>query len=233
VSELETLVSLQAVDADLDARRTRLTEIKTALADTAEVREARRAFEAARTRLHDDEAKQRQLEWEVDDRSSKIKELETKLYSGKIGNPKELAGLQTEIQHLRADLGAVEERAIEAINATDEARAETARLEAELARAETKAADDKSHLREEQVVLDKAVAELQPKRDAIAAGIGRLAMAKYEELRRIRAGQAVARIERNMCMGCRTTLPTAHVQSARQGNLAYCSACGRILYFVR
>lgn len=233
MAELDTLVSLQAVDADLEARRNRLAEVKAALADTADVREARRSFETARQKLHELEARQRQLEWDVDDRGGKIKELETRLYSGKIGNPKELASLQTEIAHMRTDLGAVEERALEAIVAADEQRAEAARLESVLAVTEKRSADEKVHLREEQVTLEKAIAELQPKRDGIAAEVSRPVMAKYDELRRTRAGQAVARIERNTCMGCRTTLPTARVQSARQGEVAYCSACGRILHFIR
>ena len=55
-------------------------------------------------------------------------------------------------------------------------------------------------------------------------------LARYDELRRIRRGVAVARIDRNMCLGCRTTLSTSEVQKARQGQVAYCSSCGRILY---
>lgn len=233
MAELETLAALQALDTDLDGRRARLAEVKTALADSSEVVAARRAFDAARQKLHDDEARQRQLEWDVEERTGKIKELEGRLYSGKIGNPKELASLQTEIQHMRVDLGAAEERALEAISTTDEQRAATAARERELAAAQAKAADDKSHLRDEQTALDAAIKALEAKRGPLASGLAATTAAKYEELRRTRHGQAVARIERNTCLGCRTTLATSQVQSARQGNLAFCSACGRILYYPR
>lgn len=233
MAELETLAQLQAVDTELDTRRARLAEIKSALADTSDVGAARRTFDAARARLQEDEARQRQLEWDVDDRSGKIKELEGRLYSGKIGNPKELSSLQTEIAHMRTDLGAAEERTLEAISAADDQRATAAAAEAELARVQASSTERRAQLREEQTAADAAVKALESKRAPLASAVAAPTLAKYEELRRTRHGLAVARIERNNCLGCRTTLATSQVQSARQGNLAYCSSCGRILYFPR
>jgi predicted nucleic acid-binding Zn-ribbon protein len=233
MAELESLAQLQALDTDLDKRRARLAEVKTALADSTAVAAARRAFDAARQKLHDDEARQRQLEWDVEERTNKIKELEGRLYSGKIGNPKELSSLQTEIQHMRVDLGVAEEKALDAISTTDEQRATTATRERDLAAAEASGADAQTHLRDEQTALDAAIKTLEAKRTPLTAGLAAPTLTKYEELRRTRHGLAVARIERNNCLGCRTTLATSQVQSARQGNIAFCSSCGRILYFAR
>lgn len=233
MAELDTLAALQSLDADVDVRRARLAEVKAALADSSEVAQARRAFEAARAKLRDDEARQRQLEWDVEERSGKIKELERRLYSGKIGNPKELTSLQTEIEHLRRDMSAIEERCLEAIAATDDQRLAVAALESGLSAVERRGAEEKMRLGEEQSKVEALLTDLQSRRTSLSSAVSSANLARYEELRRTRKGLAVARIERNTCLGCRTSLPTSQVQSARQGQVAFCSSCGRILYFAR
>lgn len=233
MAEIETLLALQTADSEVDARRTRLDEIRALLGVSAELNAARAAVEAADRELRADEAAQRQLEWQVDDLSGKIKELDGRLYSGRIGNPKELSSLQTEIQHMRADLGALEERALEAIDATDRQRAEVERLRRELADMEARWRDEQAALRNEQAQLTQAVAELLDRRATIAQEVSPATLARYEELRKSRRGLAVARVDRNTCLGCRTTVPTAQVQTARHGDLAFCSSCGRILYVAR
>ena len=55
----------------------------------------------------------------------------------------------------------------------------------------------------------------------------------YETLLKSRGGQAVARVERAACQGCRITLPTMDVQRAKNADeLVHCNSCGRILYVV-
>jgi predicted nucleic acid-binding Zn-ribbon protein len=233
VAELEALLALQTADSDLDAKRARLDEIKASLGASAGLSAARAAVEAADRELKAHEATQRQLEWQVDDLSDKIRELDARLYSGRIGNPKELASLQTEIQHMRADLGALEERALEAIDATDQQRAEVERLRRELAEVEARWRDEQAAMKNEQAELIAAVAQILDRRATIAREVGAATLAKYEELRKSRRGLAVARVDRNTCLGCRTTLPTSQVQTARHGDLAFCSSCGRILYVAR
>src|SRR5579884_1710784 len=156
VAELEALLALQTADSDLDAKRARLDEIKASLGASAGLSAARAAVEAADRELKAHEATQRQLEWQVDDLSDKIRELDARLYSGRIGNPKELASLQTEIQHMRADLGALEERALEAIDATDRQRAEVERLRRERADVEARWRDDQTAMKNEQTEMSAA-----------------------------------------------------------------------------
>ncbi len=142
-----------------------------------------------------------------------------------------LLALQT--RHMRADLGALEERALEAIDATDRQRAEVERLRRELADMEARWRDEQAALRNEQAQLTQAVAELLDRRATIAQEVSPATLARYDELRKSRRGLAVARVDRNTCLGCRTTVATAQVQTARHGDLAFCSSCGRILYVAR
>jgi hypothetical protein len=230
MAELETLVQLQAIDTELDQATTRIEQIRQSLGPTAEVLGARQALTATQARLQTVEARQRQLEWDVDDRSSKIKELDQKLYSGTIRNPKELSGLQTEVQHLREALNTVEEEALGVIEEADALRSEAENRQKALEAIEAAWRDSVARLRQEGTALTATLAPLRQRRTATAATVSAETLGRYDEVRRLRRGQAVARIDRNMCLGCRTAVPTSHVQSARQGKLTTCPSCGRFLY---
>ena len=55
-------------------------------------------------------------------------------------------------------------------------------------------------------------------------------LAKYEQLRRTKAGTAIAQVRQNVCMGCHVTLSPANLQRARNSaDLVPCDNCGRIL----
>lgn len=230
MSELDTLAHLQDLDSQIDERRHRVDAIRASLGTSEELKSARAAFDQAKTSLQSLEKRQRDLEWDVSDRSAKIAELEKKLYSGTIRNPKELSGLQTEIEHMKAALSAVEDRALEAMTRVDDVRASAAARERELGELQARWSAEQQALKQEGQALTAALAGLRTQRESTAAGVGKPILARYEELRRNRRGLAVARVDRNICLGCRTSVPTAQVQSTRQGQLVFCSSCGRILY---
>ena len=54
---------------------------------------------------------------------------------------------------------------------------------------------------------------------------------RYETLRQAKGGRAVAKVERDLCQGCRMSLPTQLRQRVRSGRQAVnCSSCGRMLF---
>ena len=56
---------------------------------------------------------QHSTEWEIDDITSKINTAEGQLYGGRITNPKELSGLQQEINVLKSHRDPMETKALE------------------------------------------------------------------------------------------------------------------------
>jgi hypothetical protein len=73
--------------------------------------------------------------------------------------------------------------------------------------------------------------DLTAQRDQIAAVVDRSELLKYENLRRSKAGRAVAKVERGLCQACRMSLPTQHLQRVRAGRqTVLCSSCGRMLF---
>ena len=229
MAEIDALVRLQQVDSQIDERQHRIETIRAALRGNAELNAAQAAHDEAKRRLAAVEKRGRDLEWDVSDRSTRIADLERKLYGGTIKNPKELSGLQTEIEHLKETLAGVEEKALAVMAEVDEARAAAAARERALADIQARWKAEERALKTVGQGLVAALQELKTRRPQLAAALPPATLTRYEDVRKRQHGLAVARVDRNICLGCRTTVPTAHVQMARQGQLAHCPSCGRFL----
>jgi predicted nucleic acid-binding Zn-ribbon protein len=175
-------------------------------------------------------AEQTDVDLQASDVRAKIAPAEEKLYSGVIKNPKELADLQQDIEQLKRQLAAAEDREIEAMTAV-----ELADQELRAARSQVEALDaawraEQADLAASVERLSAEVAGYEAERDAVAAGIDASVLKVYEHVRRAHQGRGAARLDRNLCLGCRISLPTSTVNKARAGSaLVQCPNCERIL----
>ena len=229
MTDLDNLIQLQASDTALDVKIKRRDEARAGIGVTVVLREARRHVDALLAQLHDLDTKQRALESDSEDRGLKIKELETKLYSGTVKNVKELSALQSEITHMKEFLSDIDGKGLEAMESADELRHSLESARARLADIESEWKANQSALKSEFASLTTTIESERAARLLIAETIQAPLLVEYEDIRKRRGGLAVARIERNTCMGCRTMLATMEVQAARQRKIAHCSSCGRIL----
>lgn len=229
MADLDALVRLQQLDSQIDEKQHRIEALRAALRGNPRLSAARAAHDEAKGRLVLLEKRGRDLEWDAGDRSNRIAELDKKLYDGSVKNPKELAGLQTEIEHLREALAGVEEKALAAMSEVESARAEAAGREAAADEIATSWRAEERALKTEGQAAVAAVQDLKTKRPRLAEAVSAASLARYEEIRKRLNGLAVARLDRNICLGCRTTVPTAQAQGARQGQLVHCPSCGRFL----
>ncbi len=172
---------------------------------------------------------QRSLELEIDGISSKIKKFEEELYSGRTSNPKELSGLQQEIDNLKSGRSGLEDRELELMEAAEISQRSVAGFESRLKVLNTAWSDELNQLNEEKKETEKKIAARQSDRDALASAFEKDILAMYEELKR-QKGTAVAEVERGICRGCRIQLPVNELQQVRSGSLTRCGSCGRILF---
>ncbi|MDP9236835.1 MAG: C4-type zinc ribbon domain-containing protein [Chloroflexota bacterium] len=230
MTELADLWRLQETDIALDSRRASLEDAHARISDSEELIAARARYDGLLTAQRQAESAQRSIETEAADLRAKITPQETKLYSGAIKSPKELGDLQADIDQLKRHLSAVEDRDLEAL-----AAAEAAGNEARTAGAEHEAID--AAWREEQAELAARVERLtseiavyDEQRRERAAYIDANLLKTYDRLRVAHAGRAMAKLDRNLCTGCRISLPTNLVNKARAGSaLVQCPNCERIL----
>ncbi len=225
------LYALQETDAALDQARAAVEAAEERIADTSDLDQAREELTERETAWRTADVNQRSIELELESLRGKIEPVEAKLYGGTVRNPKELADMQQDLDMLKRQRSAVEDRALEAMAVTEET-AEALR-EARIARQETESsrADENERLAADRERLLQEITALEARRERQAGMIEPRTMRLYEALRTTRQGRAVVRVERGLCQGCRISLPSNVLSRARSGSaLVQCTSCERILY---
>ncbi|MBA7645708.1 hypothetical protein ES703_53466 [subsurface metagenome] len=214
---------------ELDSTEQALKQIASQLGESEEVVRTRDRLESERQRLEELKRQQHPLEWEIDDIGTKLTAIEEKLYSGTIGNPKELANLQHEVKILKASRDQLEDKTLAIMEQVELATASVASKSSELKALEAEWRNQQQQLSTEMEQLKTILSELNHKRQLLLAKIDSQAVEFYSELKK-QKGTAVAKVEQGICCGCRISLPTTELQRARGGSLTQCSSCGRILF---
>jgi predicted nucleic acid-binding Zn-ribbon protein len=224
------LFALQEVDLALDRARARLQEIEEGIQETEELIEARQLRDEKAEVVAGFRARQRELEWEVDEVRAKASEMEAKLYGGTVRNPKELSDLDADVRALKGQASRREDVLLSLMEEVEAAEAELGSVEADCSRIEAEWEANRESMLREKADIEPEVERLEAQRAAQIAGIDRATIGLYQMLRERRGGHAVARVERGMCQGCRITLPMSVLQKTRTGaGLVQCVSCERIL----
>jgi hypothetical protein len=227
----QRVLDLQAIDQRIGQLTRQLQQIDSALGDQLKVRAGEHAIRQAEQALLASQRDQREAEMELAAVEARIKEHEQRLYSGR-GSPRELQALQLDIAHDQERRGQIEEQALVAMDASEKAQVEVARVKAAVQRVLGEVSADHAKLAADREQVRSQLQAGQEQRAALAAKLDAGSLALYERLRqRMPDGIAAAEVVQNRCEGCRTTLPSAEVQRARRSEaLTQCSACGRIIH---
>jgi hypothetical protein len=231
MSQTQPLYELQQVDLEIQGVSGRLKEIAATLGENAELKRARKMATDAQAVLAKCRAEMHDLDLEVSSLSEKIETNESRLYSGRVTNPKELANLEEELASLKRWREKREEDLLEAMLATEEAEATLSDAQAILTQVSETWGAEQGDLADEQATLQARLEELGDRRQSLIAVVGPEDVATYERLRQRKAGRAVAAVKDGVCEGCRMNPPSSQVQHARSGSeLVFCNNCGRILH---
>jgi len=228
----EELYRLQQLDSERDAGQRRLMEIETALKDDRALREARQGVKEAKKRVQRWQAKQRDLELEIESLASKTSRSEKRLYGGKVTNPKELSDLQAEIASLKRRRQKLEDTLLEAMINREEAEAARDEAESRLEKVESSRSTKVADLKAEREALQDRLVEIEERRATVVPHLDTRTLTTYERVREQKGGQAVAQIRHDACSACGVTVPPSAEWKLRQGELIHCDTCGRILVAV-
>ena len=229
--KVDVLLELQKVDTALDQARTRVSQIAQQWGRREELDAATVRRDEAQATLRRWHAEQHDLELEIDKLRTKLKADSDKLYSGRVGNPRELQDLSHEVEQDTRQVSSREDRLLEVFDEVE--GAQTAARAAEDTHNTVEAAWQKRHAEFARAkrALDAEIARLSAQRDSIVPQADAASLRLYESLRRSRGGLAVVPVQQRSCMGCRIALPTSEEQRARTSDqLVTCGSCGRILY---
>jgi hypothetical protein len=226
----QVLYRLQLLDSELAEHLSKLREVENQVGVTPELLAARRTREQAEANLSSSQARLRELEMDLEVVNGRISATEQRLYGGQLTNPKELASLQQDLQHSKRSRDQIEDQVLLAMERVE--KGEKARSSAEIKLQATEGAWQQQQTRLAQQIEREqaAIAELRQARQELRAPLDAGHVALYEDLLRKKGGRAVARLNGNMCEGCRVTLPSSQAQQVRRAQeLVTCPNCGRIL----
>ncbi|MFA5451327.1 MAG: C4-type zinc ribbon domain-containing protein [Dehalococcoidales bacterium] len=229
MSMIIKLLGLQELEIEITGLEKALTDARGKLGESPALQKAKADAAAAETSYRQLSDRQKELEWQSEDIDTKLKNVNEKLYSGRVSNPKELTSLQLEAGLLSEKAAGLDEKALDVMEKTEAADQEFSQAAARLTQAESAWHVEQQGLKQEIDNMQQKIAILEEKRAKSADEISPEALQLYQRVK-MQKGVAVARVAHGTCEGCRISLSTAQLQRARSGSLERCANCGRILY---
>ena len=223
------LAQLQLADTELDSLRKQIGEIEKLLADHSAEELAVAGAKQAEDAAAGCRGRQRDRELELSTLETRIRDLDRRLYSGRIQNTKELESLSNESLMFKEQKRKLEETVLTLMDETEKAEgtAETVRKAAEAQRLERFRAEAgwQSQLNELRAEAEILGARAQ----ALRAEVLPDHLETYDRMRR-RGGLVVVRVRGQSCGACGVQLAARVLEQARDDSLMpTCDNCGRVL----
>ena len=226
----KNLYALQELDLELERQRTALSSMECRIGDRSALDEIARSLENERADVTQLQLQQKSQDLEAESLRTRLQGVESKLYGGSITSPKEMEGLQNEVDYLKAQLQEADGSLLATMVDLEETQNRLTELEESQGPAETDWEQEQYALIADSDRLRERIKELEERREDLTSAVTSRDLATYEKLRTSKTGEAVVKVERGLCRGCRMSLPTHQLQKVRMGREAVrCGSCGRIL----
>ncbi len=228
--KLKALEELQQIDletnevkAELDALPARRVQAEAA------VTTARKAWEDEKARLEGNEKERRQLESLLGMERDKVKKWEGRL--GEIKTPREYAALSREIDIARKTNDGQAEQLKELVAQAVALKQNVDAKEEDLSEREAAAQAAVEELDKARAAAEARMKGLDGRRAAAVTQVDPGLLAKYENIKRRRAGVAIAPVVGMTCKGCHRNIPPQLAITLQRANsIETCPNCHRIIY---
>jgi len=228
--QLKALYDLQQVDSRLLAARRELAAIENGTALKAQIEAARNQAEKLRKELQRSEAELQDAELQLKSIEQKKATFEKRLYGGEVSNPKELSGIEKEIEVLSRSRAAADEKILELYDEVDRRRAELKELDSRIAAASERLARVTQKFESESRRLTDEIAALEAERAAALPSIEPALLRRYDAIRQRAAGLGIAKVEEGKCGGCHVSLTPFMARKVKEDpGPTFCENCGRFL----
>jgi predicted nucleic acid-binding Zn-ribbon protein len=228
--EIKQLTELQVIDLEIAKFDAEINAEKAGLAKSEEAFNERQALiEELKEKIEAAEMQRRELEAQLADDLSLIKERQSKMMQ--VQTNREYQSLLKEIEDGKKNIKEKEDeivRIMEASEANIKILAEQESLLNEEKKALTKAG---TQVKKHAGAIEGKKAKIVAKRDAMAKDIKTSALRKYDMLRSRRNGKAVVGVVNGICQGCFMSIPPQHFNNILKGDrILNCPTCQRILF---
>lgn len=231
IPALADLLDVQALDLEID----RLLHRRSNLPELDRYRLTQEQIDDVEAQMTSVSADVRQLELDTDKAEGELEMLETKLqqqetrlFAGGM-SARETEHMRMEVQSLRGQQGASEERVLGLLDRLDPAREDLSRLEAERDALVSEKEELESVITAEWRQIDNEIARKEERKREAMEPIPADLVEMYEKLRTTKEGVAVGRLEDDTCGGCHMRLSPTEVMDAKAADPPRCVHCRRIL----
>ncbi|MBX3118074.1 MAG: hypothetical protein KF784_03350 [Fimbriimonadaceae bacterium] len=217
-----TIAELRAKAAALDPGKKLMAEIKALEAKKAETEKT----------YHELHGEQSDLELKQKSISDKIKKIEADLYGGKIVSSREVEAFQKDVAMLKKQREEFDGRVMELWDLVPPAKAAVAEMEKEIAAKRAELKEHQTKVMAYKGQIEELFKQNMAKRPDAAKGIPPAMLSRYDNIRQKADGVAMTRVNKGgFCSTCGMHLAEKLIESAREGRMAMCEGCGRILYW--
>lgn len=223
------LYKLQQLDLELQKNLQELSEVNHNLSNNESLVAAESKLSSYKEQLESINSKQKNSEWELEDLQEKIRQINSKLYSGTTKDPKELVNLEKEVKGLKSQIRPREDTLLGLMSQIEEIEVNLKTTTEESAQLRQEWEQKQETLRQRKSEIETLLAKLKKDRGAMAQQLDSEVLNTYERIRLSR-GQAVTKVEKGKCQGCHIAVPTSQWQKVKAGDLIQCNSCSRILY---
>ena len=230
--KLALLYTLQQLDSTIDVLKRQFGALDTGAVEKAALDAARAQNQQANEALHAVSGSRKDAELEQKAVDTKRQDVETKLYSGKISNPKELQAFQDEVEMLQRQKVRLDEKLVllaEELEVCQKRATETAKA---LSEAQSASRAKLSRYKQDATKIADQARLLSAQRTEAQAVVPADLRKRYEAIRANKGGIGIVTVEdSNACGGCKMGLPSSLVKRLQEGRgLETCENCGRILW---
>ena len=228
--KLKALEELQQIDLDAGGLRGEADTIPARRAEIeAGVAAARKAYETEKARLEDNERERRQIESLLAMERDKVKKWEGRL--GEIKTPREYAALSREIDIAKKTNESQSEQLKVLAAAAGELKKGLDSAADALSERELGAQDELAALDKRGADYASKLCELDGRRGEASKKVDPALLSRYENIKRRRAGVAVAPVVGSTCRGCNRHIPPQlSIVLQRADSVETCPNCNRIIY---
>lgn len=231
ISTLADLLDLQEIDLQID----RLLERRRSLPELERYRQAHETLSAIQTQLDEASGALRQMELDLDKAEGelemlevKLDEHETRLFAGGM-SARETEHMRLEVQSLRGQKEALEEKVLGMLEGVDPARERVSTLESQKEAVVREKDELEASIKSQWRQIDAELARKEERKRETVQPIPEDMLDMYEKLRRIKEGVAVASYDHGVCGGCHMTLSPTEQEEAFRADIPRCVHCRRIL----
>ena len=229
--DISNLVKLQARDDEIRVLESRLAEIPREVeALEKEIATEKKNLKSAEDELAEAQKLQRAAESDLSANEEKLSKYQDQLMSVKTND--EYKAMERQIEVTKGEIGDVETRILQGLDALEELEAKKAERERELKEGQTKVSGMEKELDDEKQKLDAELHARQQARAELLSLIPGDLIGEYEKIANARGGIAMAAAVEERCQVCMVRVRPQVFQELRNAEkLHHCGSCGRILYF--